>query len=212
MNRTKQTAHLSTATIPNTGWSQEDNDNAPFTHYEVVEAFQDTGKQTYMNDDTKSEDSGLGRDEEDGEEVTALNLFCDGEDAEDEENCTMEELKDLFATLHKDFRNNFATIRRTECAMARKLLGHSADDPMLHPYERLQVIKRVLENDTMAKLETFGYRKAGPHKLEYWLEAESNIPDISVKDGSIVLDDFPKELINHVYIHHVNTRKRRTHT
>eukprot|EP00966_Prymnesium_polylepis_P319588 7376033-Prymnesium_polylepis.1 len=94
----------------------------------------------------------------------------------------MEELKDQLTTLHKNFRDHFATVRKAECVMARKLLGHAADNPVFHPYERLQDIKRALEDDTIAKLETFGYRKAGRYKMEYWLEEESNIPDFDVKD------------------------------
>ena len=165
----------------------------------VVEAFQASGKQ--MRDDT-----GIWGDFSLDDKVTAEDLFGqedgegdgeeDDEDGEDgEKKCTMEELQGLFTTLNKDFRAYFAAVRKNECVMAKKLLGHAADYPT---YEIRQEIKKALKNDSKAKLSTFGYRRAGPHKMKYWLEEESNVPDLSVKDGCIDMDKLPKELLYHV--------------
>lgn len=144
--------------------------------------------------------------------ITVEDLFgtSDDEDAGGDED--FEGLIISFDSLKSDFSAHFARIRAHERKLAGVLLGAAAEYPLYRTFEQREEVARALRIKTLDRLGTFGYRRTGPNTMRYWVETESGIPDQLRIDssGSIGIDDLPKELFNHVYIHHVYIKKRVT--
>lgn len=126
----------------------------------------------------------------------------------DKEQCTFQDLTDTFATLQQDFENLFIMFRTKERAWAKEFLGPGACDPVLISHEVYEDVTRVLCEKPMLKLQTFGYRMSRPNTMHYWLEKRGRIPDLSIVNGSIDTETLPNELINHIYVHYVLSKKK----
>ena len=132
--------------------------------------------------------------------------------SDDGEDCTMEELLDVYSTVTRNFFAFFEALRDQEHLLARRVLGHAADDPLFLTAGTIERLHLCLKNDTVAKLQTFGYRWAGPCRMKYWLKTHRHMPDLTLHDGCVDLEKLPAALLNHVYINYVYPKGRHTST
>ena len=119
------------------------------------------------------------------------------------------EFRREFLSFRSEFRRHFSSLRSLELEFARRAFGHAADNPEYHPHETIAQVHACLSHGTMEKLNTFGYAlDRGKRRFRYWVDPTAGIPDMHLaEDGSVSMESLPKELVNHVYYHHVHMRR-----